>query len=706
MSLSTLHLSDGAGGIAPLRLEPVPLGSGGDGSVYASASHPDLVAKLYHDPDRDPERRRKLLAMLGTPPRLDPIHHGGHRYVQLTWPTHLVEDAEGRFRGYAMPRVELDRAVLAESLLSRKTRQGLHLPGAYGLRVAAASNLAGVVQALHARGHHVVDLKPLNAYVYRDTFFVALLDCDGFSVQGASGERFAAHQYTPDYIAPEALAGKLAPEALGEAQDRFALATVVFQLLNGGVHPYQGVPAPGVPVPPSTTERMMRGMYAYGRRPNPFLRPSPWSIHQSFDDATRDLFDRAFGGDPAARPDAGEWRRHLAHYADPSTGALRPCAADPDHALFAAAPSAECPQCALDAQRGAAVQAARLRPAPAPAPHSPTRPAPVPPAVPSPVQPPAGARRWARQRLSIVAGVAGIFAAVGLLVALAVRGMPAAADVSSEGCPVPLDSIAAPDDLRALLARAAALDAEGRADELRTTYWSTDDQWRNAVHWSVRLGNQAATRALVLAGAPADRPDYDRVTPLMVAAGRADAWHVEFLLANGAKANARNVAGQTPLMYLASSCAPRLLAETDATLPRAPEAALLRLVAAGADLDAYDRYGHTALMHATRGSGLRVRDLLAAGADPRLEDWRGTHLHAFTLSHYDPDPDSPDRRYIQALITESTRAAAMEGWTTLPPEGREALLARVDSSHRGVRDHPERPPVIPRDSLYILRYRP
>jgi hypothetical protein len=492
--------------------------------------------------------------------------------------------------------------------------------------------------------------------------------------------------------------GNRAPEALGEAQDRFALAVVIFQLLNGGVHPFQGVPAPGVPVPPTTAERMERWMYAYGRRPNPLLLPSPWSIHESFDDATRDLFDRAFGHSPVARPDAGEWRRHLAHYADPSTGALRRCPVDPAHALFAASPSAECFQCAMDAKRGAAVQAARLRPAPASAPRQPVRPAagqaPAPPA-------PLPARRWGRRRLSLVAGVVGIFAAVGGLVALSVRGMPAAADRSSEGCPVLLGSLAPPGEVRTMLARAAALDAEGRAREsMRTDWFYSDDQWRNVLHWSVRMGNQAATRALVMAGVTIDQPDQNGVTPLMVAAGRADAWHVEFLLANGARANARNVAGQTPLMYLASSCAPRLVAETDTTLPAAPEAALLRLVAAGADLDAYDRYGHTALMHATRGSGLRVRDLLAAGADPQMENWRGFALHYLAVT----GPDSPDQRYIQDLIAS---AFSMKGkWTAVPPESREEYLAGVDARYARGRDHPERPPAIPRDSLYILRCRP
>ena len=688
MSMYALRMSDGVGPTVALRLEPAPLGSGGDGSVHASTSHPELVAKLYHDPDRDPERRRKLLAMLQTPPRLDPIHHGGHRYVQLTWPTHLVEDGEGRFRGYAMPRVELDRAVLAESLLSRKTRQALGLPEAYGLRMTAASNLAGVVEALHARGHHVVDLKPVNAYVYRDTFFVALLDCDGFSVRGTSGERFPAHQYTPDYIAPEALVEKLAPESLGEAQDRFALAVVVFQLLNGGVHPFQGVPAPGVPVPPSTTERMTRWMYAYGRQPNPLLHPSPWSIHESFDDATRDLFDRAFGADPAARPDAGEWRRHLARYADPSSGALRRCAADPAHALFADGPGAECLQCALDARRSAAVQAAR----------------PVPPGPPPPASPPAapaGARRWGRRRAALVAGTAGIVAAVGGMVALGLPGATATSvSTSGKGCPVALDSAAPPGEIRTLLAHASALGAG--ADKPRDVYWGhTDDQWRSALHWSVRAGNQAATRGLVLAGAQTDPPDIARVTPLMVAAGRADAWHVEFLLANGANANARNVVGQTPLMYLAASCVPVLAATAGSTTrPRAPEAALLRLVAAGAELDAQDRHGYTPLMHAARGSGLRVRDLLAVGADPGIENWRGDRVHTLAPVR----PGSPDDLYIESLLTYAF--SARQPWTTLSPESRQVYLARADSAHPGGRDHPERPAAIPRDSLSILPYRP
>ncbi len=702
MPTSALRLSDGAERTVALRLVPKPLGTGGDGSIYASTSHPELVVKLYHDPDRVPERRRKLLAMLGTPPELDSIHHDGHRYVQLTWPTHLVEDAEGRFRGFAMPRVEMDRAVLAESLLSRKTRQAFRLPEAYGLRVTAASNLAAVVEALHARGHHVVDLKPVNAYVYRDTFFVALLDCDGFSVRGASGERFPAHQYTPDYIAPEALAGKLAPEALGEAQDRFALAVVVFQLLNGGLHPFQGVPVPGVPVPPSTTERMGRWMYAYGRQPNPFLRPSPWSLHASFDDATRGLFDRAFGEDRTARPDAGEWRRHLARYADPSTGALRRCAADRAHAIFADGPSAECLQCALDAKRSGAVQAARPSPAPAPAP-----PAPAPPI--RPPAPPAQARRGGPKRSSRSAWVMGILAtaAGGLLLALQDNApipvsapvpiaptVPDAPSLSRASCPL-LSPAVPPDTVVALFARASV--PYVASDERRKFDMSyTDTVGYNVVHWSVRMDDQFATAGFVARGAPVDLPDADGATPLMVAAGRADAWHVEFLLRNGADASAVNAAGQTPLMYLAASC--KFVRDPD-TFPRGPEPVLLRLVAAGADLDAQDRRGHTALMHATRGSGLRVRDLLIAGADPYRLDHAGRAALDIAVS----SPYSPDKAYIVALLRRATEGGLEWGAVG----DREAYLAGVgETEGYDQLDHPLRPYDIPPDSVYILPYRP
>ena len=321
------------------RREPVRLGlrlaEGGDAAVHAVEGHPALVAKVYHDPGTEPRRRAKLDAMLAAPPE-----GAGGADVRLAWPVALLEDGgDGPPAGFLMPRVDLDRAVVLEMLLTGRARRAAGLSDAYRDRVAAAANLAAAVAALHARGDHVVDLKPSNAHVYRGSFLVALLDCDGMSVAAPDGAgRFPAHQYTDGYIAPEALRAKARPEDLGEAQDRFALAVVVFQLLNRGLHPFQGVPAPGAEVPTTDGERVAAGLYPYGPGGAGRLTPPPRSLYGGFDAATQRLFDRAFAGG-AGRPTAQEWWAHLRGLLD---SGLRPCAADADHARFGERPCAVC----------------------------------------------------------------------------------------------------------------------------------------------------------------------------------------------------------------------------------------------------------------------------------------------------------------------------------------------------------------------------
>jgi ankyrin repeat protein len=285
-----------------------------------------------------------------------------------------------------------------------------------------------------------------------------------------------------------------------------------------------------------------------------------------------------------------------------------------------------------------------------------------------------------------------------MMVRNAIVGLPSVY-VPIDPCSVTTDSITPPDTIRTLLTRAAVLGVEGRADELRATDWSyRDPQGRNAAHWAARLGNLAAMRGLVLGRAAADLPDHDGVTPLMVAAGRADAWQVESLLGARANPNAANSAGQTPLMYLAASCKPVRAPAADTTLAHVPERALLRLVGAGADLNAQDHRGVTALMHATRGSGLRVRDLLAAGADPHRVDRRGRRPHEVA----DGGSYSQDWLYIQALLSS---ASSFENWSALPPETREGYLAGVDAMP-GARDETWLSNTMPLDSVFILPYRP
>jgi len=331
-----------------LSIDPNPFGSGADANIHRIVNRPELAAKIYHEPGRDPDRPEKIRAMLAMPPDLPPIRGEGTSYIQVAWPTGMVEDDRGRFVGYTMPFVDLNRSTQLANLLVGKTRQVMKLPEFYGFRVVSAANLAALVATLHARSHHIIDLKPVNLSVYLDTFYLALLDCDGLSIQGEGGRRFVAHQYTDGYIAPEALQRRLHPQDLGEEQDRFALAVIIFQLLNRGIHPYQGVPRQGANLPPTDSGRIQQNLYAYGRNGHKLLEPSPWSIHVSLEDETRELFDRAFGLNPKLRPTADAWRRHLQNLADPQSGLLQKCPRNPDHGMF----SKGCGLCHLEKNTG------------------------------------------------------------------------------------------------------------------------------------------------------------------------------------------------------------------------------------------------------------------------------------------------------------------------------------------------------------------
>lgn len=315
-----------------IKLDQNVIASGADGSIYAIKGHPKLVAKIYHDAASYPARFEKIKAMLKAPPNIPTLDINGTEYVQLTWPVGWLENSEHPFIGYVMPSVDLARATALENILSKKTRKAFKIPESYHYRITAAYNLAAIVAELHAIGHYVIDLKPINTNVYIDTHTLCILDCDGFSISGKQ-QQFPAHQYSDGYICPEALQKQLYPEALGEEQDRFALAVTIFQLMNQGLHPFQGIPAKGLNVPSTNSERIRKELFAYGRHKNKLLHPSPWSIHSYFDSATQRLFERAFTTHHQ-RPSAKEWMHHLSEYVVPEKRKLIQCKNNKEHLHF------------------------------------------------------------------------------------------------------------------------------------------------------------------------------------------------------------------------------------------------------------------------------------------------------------------------------------------------------------------------------------
>lgn len=311
--------------------------SGGAGSVYFLVDDPSRVAKIYHPNTDASYYQRKLRAMLAQRPEI-PTPADGETIVQLAWPDYLLFDERKRVIGFVMPVLDTQRTIELEYILQSRQAKAQNLPEGIGAKVSLACNLATLVSALHARQHRVIDMKPVNLRFYRDSLYIALLDCDGFSIQG-EGERFPAGQFTPDYLAPEFQRIGQVPDEQEEAQDRFSLAVIIFQLLNHGIHPYSGR-SQTAKVPDDLPGRIAANCYAYGINAAKNITPVPASTHHLLPTELRKLFDRAFSGSPARRPCADEWAQVLRPYALRSTQKIVLCSKKHQH--FAGMPCLVC----------------------------------------------------------------------------------------------------------------------------------------------------------------------------------------------------------------------------------------------------------------------------------------------------------------------------------------------------------------------------
>jgi len=343
------------------------IGRGTEAEVFDVVDFAGCAAKIYSEPpDKVMARRAKLETMLARPPEKKSISAAGKELPLLAWPTHVLEDDAGRFTGFLMPKVMAklpqDEAVSLVTYMSRTemakalTNNDRSLPW----RLLVCRNLAGVTADLHRQGHYVVDFKPQNIDVFKNTGIPCLLDTDSFSIAPLEGPRFPARMYTPEYACRELLENKVGPSGVADdLQDRFALAVLMFQLLNKGIHPFQGVPV--TEREHNTCEQAIRdGHYAYGLAANRDIGPMPGSDHDCLSRQTRALFDRAFQSDsPKLRPTAMEWKDHLERLRNTASEFAK-CERKPDEVLHIHFAQLACPECRYEAQKKIPEQSSEL----------------------------------------------------------------------------------------------------------------------------------------------------------------------------------------------------------------------------------------------------------------------------------------------------------------------------------------------------------
>lgn len=288
------------------------LGRGATGEVYKTqVGTKNYAVKLNHNINGF--NHEKISYMIGHKP--DPIlfEKNNYLYPLYSWPLAIIYEGNKKPVGFVMPLIDETKSKTLEYFYDYTLSQRLNSSDSLALsfKVQILHNLCQSIMNLHNRGVLLIDLKPQNMRVFEGTNIVTLLDCDSFKIIDAQNKvLYPGEMVSPGYISPELLKSNLSVLQMTIAQDLYALAVIIFQVLNKGIHPFQGILVDANVAANTDDEKSAAGFYPYGNKANPVIYPKKESIHESFLSTTRALFDRAFI-EGQKRPTAEEWANHF-----------------------------------------------------------------------------------------------------------------------------------------------------------------------------------------------------------------------------------------------------------------------------------------------------------------------------------------------------------------------------------------------------------
>ena len=326
-----MHVWSQTTGLIILRPDD-ELARGGEGVVYKIASHPDLVAKIYHPNEDKAYETNKLKVMTDRPPQVRDAQTG-HLFV--AWPSALVYDARTRSEviGFLMPRVEKTGSLFDYYTPKRRRREAPQIH--YYNLCSVARSLATALSRLHEGQYVVGDINAANAYI-TEYEQATLLDADSFQVTDMSADPWEIYRCTvgvPEYTAPELQGISFDDVNRTIYSDRFALAVIVYQLLMEGAHPFSGIYT-GAGEKPSKEACISRGYFAHSAARDVPLTPAPGALPwETLPEEIRELFLRCFDSGhatPHERPAPWEWESAL----DEAINSTAQCSANTSHWYF------------------------------------------------------------------------------------------------------------------------------------------------------------------------------------------------------------------------------------------------------------------------------------------------------------------------------------------------------------------------------------
>jgi len=265
------------------------IGRGATAQVYSFTSGKrEYAAKIYKNPENIDWD--KITQMTEFSSKVEFSFTKNH-----AWPIGIIQE-NGTNVGFAMPLFDTSKFLSLDHFYDNilkshvKDKDLLALPN-LGL---LCKNLANVMAEFHKHKIYLIDVKPQNIAVNLINNEVVLLDCDGFSVPSSDGARFSGNFVSTDYIAPEVMNNNISPTKLGKKQDLYALAVLIFQILNSGIHPFSGQLTAKKLQINTNDEKAAAGLFAYGKKQNSRIKPHKSSRHKLWSEDIKAAIDKTF----------------------------------------------------------------------------------------------------------------------------------------------------------------------------------------------------------------------------------------------------------------------------------------------------------------------------------------------------------------------------------------------------------------------------
>lgn len=294
-----------------------PIHSGGEGAIHeVIGTGTNLVAKIYHTPQKAQSFYQKILFMVNNPP-----FGQAPKEIRdaIIWPTDLLFE-NNVFVGYVMPKVDTG-IKLFELTLPRSPQQkhgsqwhkfDFSSPDALLVRMKICYNLARAIEVLHQSGNYVlVDLKPENVLIKPNGHF-SIIDLDSIQITQQKQLLFRATAFTPEYAPPEFHNGQLSfsKDIITAKFDHFSFAVIMYQMIFS-IHPFQASHSNFT----TLDENIKHGLFVHGSKKKQLLVIP--TVHKRFASIPKDLqqlFLRALDHgtiNPSFRPTPNEWAKEF-----------------------------------------------------------------------------------------------------------------------------------------------------------------------------------------------------------------------------------------------------------------------------------------------------------------------------------------------------------------------------------------------------------